>query len=96
MDWKPAGDTILLEKVQTESVLVLPDDAGQGAEDVYEVKAVGVGYVTEQGKIIPPEVKAGDKVLLFGKIVERGIGGEKLLIARAQDVICYKEAGGMR
>lgn len=81
---------MILEKETIESSIVLPDDIELTEETLYTVKAVGVGYFTEQGAIIAPEVVPGDKVVIKGKVLRLNIKGEELLLARAQDVICYE------
>jgi chaperonin GroES len=57
-----------------------------------EVIAVGNGKKTEDGKIIPIDVKAGDKVL-FGKYAgtEIKVEGEEFLIMREDDILGIME-----
>ena len=90
MAWQPAGDTVILEKEKVDSVIDIPDTVDATSDDVFIVKEVGQGYITEQGEVIPPEVMVGDRVIVKGKILSLNIRGEKLLLARAQDVICYE------
>jgi co-chaperonin GroES (HSP10) len=90
MNWKPAGDTILVKKVEEDNLLDLPENIEFRQEDIFEVLDIGSGYVTEQGIVIPPEVKIGDLCLIKGKILTLQIKGEELLLARAQDVIAYE------
>jgi co-chaperonin GroES (HSP10) len=88
--FRPAGDTIIVEKLKDDSLLALPDSIEFSEEDIFVVKDVGVGYVTEQGVVIPPEVKAGDRCIIKGKVLRLMIKGEELLLARAQDVIAFE------
>lgn len=90
MSWRPCGDTVILEKVKEDSLIDLPENREFRQEDIFEVKDVGIGYVTEQGVIVPVEVKIGDKVIIKGKVLNMTIKGERLLMARAQDIIAYE------
>lgn len=91
--WKPCGDTLIVERYKRESPIIRPDDLQQQEGETYIVKDVGVGYVTEQGVIIPPEVKIGDKVLIQGKVLSLMTDEGQILLARAQDVVCYEREG---
>ena len=88
--FKPCGDTVILEKFVEESPIALPDDIEQDNTDIYIVKDVGIGYVTEQGQIIPPEVRIGDKAVVMGKVLKIKVSKEIILIARAQDIVAYE------
>src|SRR3990167_4328833 len=88
--WMPQGDLIVIEKIKIESSLILPDNIAQQDNDMYIVKAVGIGYVTDNGMIIAPEVKVGDKVIVRSKVLTINTGIETFLLARAQDVLCYE------
>lgn len=88
--WKPAGDTIIVERIKLSESIVLPDDMRHNEGDIYKVKDVGIGYVTEQGVIIPPEVKSGDTVVIRGKVLSINTMSGQILLARAQDVVCYE------
>jgi co-chaperonin GroES (HSP10) len=88
--WKPAGDTIVVEAIKDESLLALPENREFSEEDVWLVKDVGIGYVTEQGIVISPEVKAGDKCIIKGKVLRMMIKGQELLLVRAQDIVAYE------
>lgn len=89
--FKPTGDTIIVEKIKDESLIDLPENIEFSEEDIFLVKDVGIGYVTEQGVIIKPEVQVGDKCIIKGKILRLMIKGEELLLARAQDVVAYEK-----
>jgi co-chaperonin GroES (HSP10) len=90
--FKPCGDTITVEKIERSSLLTMPESMEFSEEDVFIVKDVGIGYVTEQGVIIPPEVKPGDRCIIKGKVIRMMIEGSELLLARAQDVVAYERS----
>ncbi|OGP90236.1 MAG: co-chaperone GroES [Deltaproteobacteria bacterium RBG_16_48_10] len=66
---------------------MIPDTAKEKPQEG-KVIAVGKGKVTEDGKVIPLDVKVGDKIL-FGKYsgTEIKIGGEEHLIMREEDIL---------
>ena len=88
--WQPNGDCIIIERFKRESSLVMPDSITNQEGDIFIIKAVGCGYVTDHGVIIQPEVRVGDKVIIKGKILIIKPGNEEFLLARAQDVLCYE------
>ena len=90
MSFHPCGDTIIVERVKSDSLLEMPQNIEFSEEDIFLVKDVGIGYVTEQGVIIKPEVQIGDHCIIKGKILRLMIKGEELLLARAQDVVAYE------
>lgn len=69
---KPLRNLVLLKPLplptQTPTGLFLPQGANQSSEDregiTYRVEAVGDGYHTKKGQLVPPEVKPGDRVWL--------------------------------
>lgn len=64
----PLGDRVLirpLEKKAEKSGIIIPDTAKEKPQEG-KVVAVGKGKVTEDGKLLPMDVKVGDKVL-YGK-----------------------------
>ena len=69
MKFRPLYDRILVERVESEEVtkggIILPDTAKEKPQQG-KIIAVGSGKRTEEGKIIPLELKAGDTIL-FGK-----------------------------
>jgi len=69
MKIRPLHDRIIVKRLEEErktaSGIVIPDTAAE-KPDQGEVKAVGKGKKTDDGKIIPLDVKVGDRVL-FGK-----------------------------
>ncbi len=90
MNLKPLADRILVKpspaEEKTKSGIIIPDTAKEKPMQG-EVIAVGKGRVTEDGKLIPMELKVGDKVL-YGKYsgTEVTIDGEEYLIMRESDV----------
>jgi len=75
----PADDT-------TRGGIILPDTAKEKPV-LGEVVAVGPGRVNDDGKILTPEVRVGDRVL-YGKYsgTEITIAGEEYLIMRESDI----------
>ena len=69
MKFKPLHDRVLIEVLdsseKTAGGIIIPDTAQEKPQEC-KVVAVGGGAKTEDGKIIPMDVKVGDKVL-FGK-----------------------------
>jgi chaperonin GroES len=67
--------------------IIIPETAKEKPQEG-KVVAVGKGKMTEQGKLLVPDVKAGDKIL-FGKYSgsEVKIEGEEHLILREDDIL---------
>jgi chaperonin GroES len=88
---QPLGDRVLIKPLEAEEKtkggIILPDTAKEKPQEG-QVIAVGKGKVTEDGKIQPLEVKAGDKVL-YGKYsgTEIKIEGEDHLIVKEEDIL---------
>lgn len=88
---RPLHDRILVrrmtEEQKTAGGLFIPDSAKEKPQQG-EIVATGNGRMTEEGKSLPLEVKAGDKVL-FGKYAgtELKLDGEELLMMREEDVL---------
>ncbi len=91
MGVRPLHDRILVrrmaEEEKTAGGLFIPDTAKEKPQRG-EIVAAGKGRVTEDGKILPLEVKAGDKVL-FSKYAgtEIKLSGEEYLMMREEDVL---------
>ncbi len=66
---KPIGDKIIAHRIgsaeKTKSGLYLPDAAQEKPQEG-KVIAVGSGHMLKNGKVVPPSVKAGDRII-FGK-----------------------------
>jgi chaperonin GroES len=77
----------LEEEEKTKGGIIIPDTAKEKPQEG-KVIAVGKGKVTEDGKVIPLDVKAGDRIL-FGKYsgTEIKIEGEEHLIMREEDIL---------
>jgi chaperonin GroES len=91
MKFRPLHDRVVVRRVEedtrTAGGIIIPDTAKEKPQQG-EVIAVGPGARDEQGKIVPLEVKAGDRVL-FGKWsgTEVKIDGEDLLIMKESDIL---------
>jgi chaperonin GroES len=90
MTLKPLADRVVVKpspaEEKTKGGIIVPDTAKE--KPVWgEVIAVGPGRISDDGKQIPMEVKAGDRVL-YGKYsgTEVTIDGEELLIMRESDI----------
>ena len=88
---KPLEDKILVQaneaETTTASGLVIPDTAKEKPQEG-EIVAVGPGGRDEAGKLIPIDVKVGNRVL-FGKWsgTEVKIDGDELLIMKESDIM---------
>lgn len=88
---RPLHDRILVrrmaEEEKTAGVLFIPDTAKEKPQRG-EIVATGKGRVTEDGKVLPLEVKSGDKIL-FSKYAgtEIKFSNEDFLMMREEDVL---------
>jgi chaperonin GroES len=88
---RPLHDRILVrrmaEEEKTAGGLYIPDTAKEKPQKG-EIVAAGKGRVTEDGKTLPLEVKAGDHIL-FGKYAgtELKLDGQEYLMMREEDVL---------
>ena len=91
MKVQPLGDRIVVKQLEEEEVkkggIIIPDTAKEKSQRG-EVKAVGSGKKNEDGKVIPLEVKVGDKVF-FSKYggTEVKIDDEEYVIMREDDIL---------
>ena len=91
MKFRPLHDRVVVKRVEedtkTAGGIIIPDTAKEKPQQG-EVVAVGPGARDEQGKIVPLDVKPGDRVL-FGKWsgTEVKIDGEDLLIMKESDIL---------
>jgi chaperonin GroES len=96
MKFRPLHDRVLVERVESEEQsaggIILPDTAKEKPQQG-KVIAVGPGKRTEDGKLVPMDVKAGDTIL-FGKYsgTEVKIEGNEYLIMREEDVLGLVES----
>ena len=88
---RPLRDRVIVRRIeegdQLRGGLYIPDTAKEKPQEG-KVIAVGGGKVNEDGKKIPLDVKAGDKIL-FGKYsgTDIKIDGEEYLILREDDIL---------
>jgi chaperonin GroES len=91
MKIRPLQDRIIVKRLEeeekTKGGIIIPDSAKEKPQEG-KVIAVGKGKMTEDGKLIPLDVKVGDKIL-FGKYsgTEVKIEGEEHLIMREEDIL---------
>ena len=96
MNIKPLSDHILIEPIKeeekTESGILLPETADKERPEQGKVIAVGPGKKTSSGKIIPMDVKVGQKVL-FTKYApnEIKVDDKEYLIAKQEDILAIIE-----
>jgi len=91
MKVRPLHDRILVERLEEQEQMrggiIIPDTAKEKPQEG-KVIAVGNGKVNDDGKKVPLDVKAGDRIL-FGKYSgsEVKIDGDEYLILREEDVL---------
>jgi chaperonin GroES len=89
--FRPLHDRLLVKRLEEGDAkhgsIIIPDTAKEKPQEG-KVIAVGTGKVTEEGKKVPLDVKAGDRIL-FGKYSgsEVKIDDEEYLILREEDVL---------
>ena len=88
---QPLGDRVIIKALEPKEVrkggIIIPDTAKEKPQEG-EVMAAGKGRTTEDGKLIPMELKTGDRVL-YGKYsgTEIKINDEEYLIMKEEDVL---------
>jgi chaperonin GroES len=91
MKFRPLHDRVVIRRIEsddrTAGGIIIPDTAKEKPQEG-EVVAVGPGARDETGKLIPLDVKAGDRIL-FGKWsgTEVKIEGQEYLIMKESDVM---------
>ena len=91
MQFRPLHDRVVVRRIEAEEKtkggIIIPDTAKEKPQEG-EVIAAGPGARDESGKIVPLDVKAGDRIL-FGKWsgTEVRIDGEDLLIMKESDIL---------
>lgn len=91
MKLRPLQDRIIVKRVEEEAKtaggIFIPETAKEKPQQG-EVVAVGKGKITEDGKVLPMDVKVGDRVL-FGKYAgsEIKLDGVEYLIMREDDIL---------
>src|SRR5437660_1114426 len=89
--FRPLHDRVVVRRVESESKtaggIIIPDTAKEKPQEG-EIIAVGWGARDESGKLVPLDVKAGDRIL-FGKWsgTEVKLNGEDLLIMKESDIM---------
>ena len=97
MHFRPLHDRVVVRRVEqeerTKGGIIIPDTAKEKPQEG-EVVAVGPGARDEDGKLVPLDVRAGDRIL-FGKWsgTEVKIDGEELLIMKESDILGIVEGG---
>jgi chaperonin GroES len=100
MNIRPLYDRIVIRRIEEQETkvggLFIPDSAKEKPQEG-EVVAVGKGKRMEDGKIVPLDVQAGDRIL-FGKYSgsEIRIDGEELLIMREDEVLGVLEGAAKK
>ena len=91
MAFRPLHDRVVVRRVDSEEKtaggIIIPDTAKEKPSEGI-IEAVGPGARDESGKIVPLDVKAGDRIL-FGKWsgTEVKLDGEELLIMKESDIL---------
>ncbi len=91
MKFRPLHDRVLVKRVEQEQKtaggIIIPDTAKEKPQEG-QVVAVGPGARGDDGKLIAPDVKVGDRIL-FGKWsgTEVKVDGEELLIMKESDIM---------
>jgi len=91
MNFRPLHDRILIKRIEEKETvkggIIIPDTAKEKPQEG-EVIAVGNGKMSEDGKVVPLDVKAGDRIL-FGKYSgsEIKMDDEEYLILKEEEVL---------
>ena len=91
MTFRPLHDRVLVKRIdaeeKTKGGIIIPDTAKEKPQEG-EVIAVGPGGRDESGKLVPLDLRVGDRIL-FGKWsgTEVKIDGQDLLIMKESDVL---------
>ena len=91
MKFRPLHDRVVVKRVEsdtkTKGGIIIPDTAKEKPQEG-EIVAVGPGGRDDSGKIVPLDVKAGDRIL-FGKWsgTEVKIDGDEFIIMKESDVM---------
>ena len=91
MKIRPLQDRVIVKRIaeeeKTKGGIIIPDTAKEKPQEG-KIIAVGKGKVNDDGKVIPPQVKVGERIL-FGKYSgsEVKLNGEEHLIMREEDIL---------
>src|SRR5215813_7309255 len=95
MKFRPLHDRVVVRRIEgeekTKGGIIIPDSAKEKPQEG-EIIAVGSGARDESGKLVPLDVKAGDRIL-FGKGSGPEVkmdGGDLLIMKRATSWACWK------
>ena len=97
MQFRPLHDRVLVRRLGSEEKtaggIIIPDTAQEKPMEG-EIVAVGTGIKSDDGKVTPLDVKAGERVL-FGKWsgTEVQVNGEELVIMKESDIMGVIETG---
>ena len=92
---RPLHDRILVKRLEeaekTKGGIIIPDSAKE-KPIMGEVVATGKGKIKDDGTVLAPDVKKGDKIL-FGKYsgTEVKMDGDELLVMREEDIMAVIE-----
>jgi chaperonin GroES len=95
MNVRPLRDRVLVKRIEEEEQrvggIIIPDSAKEKPQHA-KVVAVGSGRVNDDGRVIPPDVKAGDYVLV-GKFsgTDVKVDGEDYVILREDEILGVAE-----
>jgi len=98
MKFRPLHDRVVVRRVESEEKtaggIIIPDTAKEKPQEG-EITAVGPGGRDESGKLIPIDLKVGDRIL-FGKWsgTEVKLDGEELLIMNESDIMAILDDAG--
>ncbi len=91
MNFRPLHDRVVVKRLEgedkTKGGIIIPDTAKEKPQEG-QIVAVGPGARDETGKLVPLDVKAGDRIL-FGKWsgTEVKVDGQDLLIMKESDIL---------
>jgi chaperonin GroES len=91
MKIRPLQDRVIVKRIaeeeKTKGGIIIPDTAKEKPQEG-KIIAVGKGKLNDEGKVVPLDVKVGDKIL-FGKYSgsEIKLDGEEHLIMREEDIL---------
>ncbi len=97
---RPLHDRVIVQRLaeeeRTRGGIIIPDTAKEKPQKG-KIVSTGKGKVTEDGKLLPLEVKPGDEVL-FGKYAgtEFKVEGEEFLMMREDDIYGVINSGGTK
>ncbi|WP_269901339.1 co-chaperone GroES [Paenalcaligenes faecalis] len=95
MKLRPLGDRVIVKRLdnerQTASGIVIPESAAE-KPDQGTVVAVGPGKRSDDGTVLPLDLKVGDKVL-FGKYAGQSVkvDGDEVLVIREEEILAVFE-----